>query len=189
MSNLKRPDPDTSPNGMLTEDSRNIDSFRSSSAHLGLVQLVHHVGPNPNLAPECVLGYPCVKGRNLMKRISVILMGMMAFVSVGILHQANAQTTPETSTTTATAMTITCTVSADEKRIVNDKDEKSWTVANPKSLKGHAGDHVTITAQVNASKNQITVKSVRVLEASATNTPNTVKDNDDKLRTPPLSRE
>jgi hypothetical protein len=122
-----------------------------------------------------------------MKKIFIILLGM-AFVCPNILHQANAQTTPKASTTAAKAMTIACTVSADEKRIVSDKDEKSWTVANPKTLKGHAGDHVSITAQVDASKNEVTVKSVKVLTAKAANTPKTLKNNDDKLRVPPLPR-
>jgi hypothetical protein len=117
-----------------------------------------------------------------MKRLSIALLGIMLFMC---LNQANAKTTPKPSTATATARTrtVTGTVSADEKRLVADKDEKNWTVANPKTLKGHAGDYVSVTAQVD-SKNEVTVKSVKLLEAHAANTHNTVKDNDDKLRVP-----
>jgi hypothetical protein len=116
-----------------------------------------------------------------MKRLSIALLGIMALMC---LNQANAKTTPKPSTAAAKAMTITGTVSADEKRLVADKDEKNWTVANPKTLKGHASDYVSVAAQVDTSKNEVTVKSVKVLEANAASIPNTIKDNDDKLRIP-----
>jgi hypothetical protein len=40
---------------------------------------------------------------------------------------------------------------------------KIWTVTNPKVLKGHAGHHVRITAQSDATKNVLVVKSIKVL--------------------------
>ena len=117
-----------------------------------------------------------------MKKIFVVLLGITPFLC---LHQANAQRTPKaptyrqppalSSTSAVKATTITCTVSADEKRIL-DKDDKSWTVANPKILKGHAGDYVSITAEVDASKNRVTVKSVKVFEARAADIPDTLGD-------------
>jgi hypothetical protein len=118
--------------------------------------------------------------KTLMKRISIVLLGLTPFIS---LHQANAQTTPNASTTAVKATTMTCTVSADEKRIVTANDDKSWTVANPKVLKGHAGDYVSITAEFDASKNRATVKAVKVLDTSAANNPKTLneKDNDTPL--------
>jgi hypothetical protein len=116
----------------------------------------------------------------LTKTISVALLGLAPLIC---LHQANAQSAPKVSATTVKATTMTCTVSTDEKRIVTANDDKSWTVANPKVLKGHGGDYVSITAEFDASKNRATVKSVKVLDASAANNPKTLneKDNDTPL--------
>jgi hypothetical protein len=56
--------------------------------------------------------------------------------------------------------------SFDEKLFVTDEDMKIWSVTNPKVLKGHAGHHVRITAQVDIAKNAIVVKSIRPLLAT-----------------------
>ncbi|PYU23383.1 MAG: hypothetical protein DMG32_16210 [Acidobacteria bacterium] len=40
---------------------------------------------------------------------------------------------------------------------------KIWSVTNPKALKGRAGHHIRITAQVDTTKNAIVVKSIRLL--------------------------
>ena len=52
------------------------------------------------------------------------------------------------------AVSVTGKVSADAKTFV-DKDNKSWTVANPEALKGHEGHEVTLKAHVDAAKNEI----------------------------------
>ena len=106
-----------------------------------------------------------------MKKIFImLLLALMALTCLNTLPRANAQTKPKTATTTAKApkaTTIMGMVSADEKSFVNDKDKKSWTVENPVALKGHAGHHVSVTATVDADKNEITVKSVKMLTAKA----------------------
>lgn len=122
-----------------------------------------------------------------MKKIFPVLLGIMAFFCINVLHQANAQTTPKASATEAKVMAITGTLAADEKSLVTDTDKKIWTVTNPEVLKGHAGQHVSITAQIDPAKEgEITVKSVKILTASAAQTPKTLEDNDDRLRVPPL---
>jgi hypothetical protein len=108
-------------------------------------------------------------------KLSIVLLGLAPFIC---LYQASAQTTPKESATAVKAMTMTCTVSADEKRIVTANDNKSWTVANPKTLKGHAGDYISITAEFDASKNRATVKGVKVLDRGAVNKPKTRNDKD-----------
>jgi hypothetical protein len=66
-------------------------------------------------------------------------------------------------------MTLRGTVSTDAKTFVEDKDKKSWTVANPEARKGHESHHVSITAQVDPEKNEVNVKSVKMLaEGTAT---------------------
>ena len=105
-----------------------------------------------------------------MKKIFIMLLGLMAAACLTTPRWANAQTKPKAATTAAKATTIMGTVSADEKSFVNDKDKKSWTVANPEAVKGHAGHHVSITAQVDAAKGEVTVKSVKMLVAKAKTT-------------------
>ena len=120
-----------------------------------------------------------------MKKIFIMLLSLFSFLSLIIPNRVNAQTAPKVSTTTAKAVTMTGTVSADEKSIVSDKDKKTWAVKNPDTLKGHAAQHLGITAQVDTSKSEITVKSIKVLTAKAQNTSETPANNDDRLRVPP----
>jgi len=115
-----------------------------------------------------------------MKKL-IPLLGI-SFMCISMSYQANAQAAQQSSAKAIKTMTISCTVSADGKRIVSDKDEKSWTVTNPRVLKGHSGDHVSAVVQVDVARNAATVKSITVLESGAANTLESLKDNDDKLR-------
>ena len=105
-----------------------------------------------------------------MKKILLLVFGLVALICLKGLPQASAQTKPKAATTAPKAMTIMGMVSADEKSFVNDKDKKSWTVANPEALKGHGGHHVSITAQVDTAKGEVTVKSVKMLGTKAKTT-------------------
>jgi len=60
------------------------------------------------------------------------------------------------------AAQVTGTVSADGKTFVSDKDGKSWTITNPDAVKGHEGHHVTLTAHVDADKNEVHVTSLKM---------------------------
>ena len=109
-----------------------------------------------------------------MKKIFMMLFGFIMLTCLTTLPRANAQATTATKPKTATSApkapkvtTVMGMVSADEKSFVADKDKKSWTVENPEALKGHAGHHVSITAQVDAAKDEVTVKSVKMLTAKA----------------------
>jgi hypothetical protein len=53
-------------------------------------------------------------------------------------------------------------VSATGKTFVSDKDGKSWTIVNPDSVKGHEGQHVLLTANVDADKNEVNVVSLKI---------------------------
>ena len=44
---------------------------------------------------------------------------------------------------------------------VSDRDSKSWTIVNPDAVKGHEGQHVVLTANVDADKNEVNVVSVK----------------------------
>jgi hypothetical protein len=90
-----------------------------------------------------------------------VLLGLLTFLG---MPQSKTQETPRTAATNAKPINITGT-SFDEKLFVSDKDMKIWSVTNPKVLKGHAGHHVRITAQVDTTKNAIVVKSITLLPA------------------------
>jgi hypothetical protein len=113
-----------------------------------------------------------------MKKIFIMVV-IMALTCLNTLHQADAQTQPKAAATAAKTVTVMGTVSADEKSFVGDKDNKSWTVVNPEALKGHAGLHVSITAQVDAAKDEVTVKSVKM---------KTLENNDTPLLSPALRK-
>jgi hypothetical protein len=57
----------------------------------------------------------------------------------------------------------------DKLTFVADKDQKSWAVINPETLKGHEGHHVQVSAHVYADKNAIHVMSVKMLKADKMN--------------------
>lgn len=61
------------------------------------------------------------------------------------------------------ALKGTVKMDGDKYTFVNDKDQKSWDVMNPETLKGHEGHHVQLSAHVYADKNSIHVMSVKML--------------------------
>jgi hypothetical protein len=93
-----------------------------------------------------------------------VVLGLLTFSWMNVIAQSKTQETPRTATTNAKPINITG-MSFDEKLFVSDEDMKIWTVTNPKALKGHAGHHVRITAQVDTTKNAVVVKSIRLLPA------------------------
>jgi hypothetical protein len=98
-----------------------------------------------------------------MSKLFVVL-ALLTFSWMNAIPQSKTQETPGTATN-AKSISITGT-SFDEKLFVSDEDMKIWSVTNPKALKGHAGDHVRMTAQVNTTKNAIVVKSIKLLPAT-----------------------
>jgi len=58
----------------------------------------------------------------------------------------------------------TVKVEGDKYTFVADKDQKSWDVMNPETLKGHEGHHVLLSAHVYADKGAIHVMSVKMLK-------------------------
>jgi hypothetical protein len=82
------------------------------------------------------------------------------------VKQDSVTSSPTSASTLSTdPMSISGKVSDDGKTFVSDKDSKSWTVSNPDALKGHEGHQVTLSANVNADKNEVQVLSVKMIEA------------------------
>jgi len=99
-----------------------------------------------------------------MSKLFVVL-GLLTFSWMNAIPQSKTQDTPRPAATNAKPINITGT-SFDEKLFVSDENMKIWSVTNPKALKGQAGHHVRITAQVDTTKNALVVKSIRLLPAT-----------------------
>ena len=105
-----------------------------------------------------------------MKKLLLVSFALALVVSLLALAQettksgAMKQETRRAEKMSAKAVAVSGTVSADGKTFV-DKDNKSWTVTNPEALKGHEGHEVTLTAHVDAAKNEVHVVSVKMGKA------------------------
>jgi membrane protein implicated in regulation of membrane protease activity len=107
------------------------------------------------------------KGVHCMKKLLLVSFALALVVSLLALAQettksgAMKQETTKAEKMSAKAVAVSGTVSADGKTFV-DKDNKNWTVTNPEALKGHEGHEVTLTAHVDATKNEVHVVSVKM---------------------------
>src|SRR6266851_744588 len=107
------------------------------------------------------------KGVHRMKKLLLVSFALALVVSLLALAQettksgALKQETTKAEKMSAKAVAVSGTVSAAGKTFV-DKENKSWTVTNPEALKGHEGHEVTLTAHVDAAKNEVHVVSVKM---------------------------
>jgi len=69
---------------------------------------------------------------------------------------------PNTAPASLKAVKVTGKIGDDGKTFVNDKDSKSWTVANPDAVKGHEGHHVTLTAHLDTTKSEVEIVSLKM---------------------------
>jgi hypothetical protein len=103
-----------------------------------------------------------------MKKILIMVFSVMVLASLGGWAQTGSQKSDKNSGKTTT---ITGTVSNDGKMIVSDKDNKSWKVDNPDTLKAHEGHHVSVTADEDPSTDTLHVESVKMLGKGKSGTP------------------
>jgi hypothetical protein len=102
-----------------------------------------------------------------MKKLMVISFALALLMSAVAMAQYGAQQ-PDNSKSGASmkSVSITGKISDDGKMFVNDQDGKSWTIANPDTVKGHEGHHVTLKAQVDTNKNEVHVVSLKMAKDS-----------------------
>lgn len=101
-----------------------------------------------------------------MKRIFVVVFGIMLFVSLGGWAKTTSKQEKSSTTTASKAMNITGTVSADGKMFTADKTNKSWKIDNPDEIKAHEGHHVMLNANEDAATDTLHVNSVKMLSKS-----------------------
>ena len=99
--------------------------------------------------------------------VAVIMMSLMAIAQDTTKQDSAKQDSVASAKMSSNALTISGKVSDDGKTFVNDKDSKSWTVSNPNALKGHEGHQVTVTANVDADKNEVTILTVKMIKADS----------------------
>ena len=111
-----------------------------------------------------------------MKKLLLLVLGLCVAVSVCAYSQdtmGNSSSTPASTTdkpmAKAPLKTLKGTVKQDGDKItfVNDKDNKSWDVMNPETLKDHVGHHVEVSAHVHSDTGAIHVMSVKMMKASS----------------------
>jgi hypothetical protein len=108
-----------------------------------------------------------------MRKVMVLCFAFVLVLSIVAVAQDAAQPTSakqDSAQTAAKADTVSGKVSDDGKSIT-DKDGKSWTVSNPDSLKGHEGHEVTLKGDVDSSKNEVKVDSVKMAGDTMTEAP------------------
>jgi hypothetical protein len=96
-----------------------------------------------------------------MKQLwAAVLALFVATLGAPVLIQGKFQT-PTQDNKQSDLMDIKGTVRAENTKItfVADEGGKSWDVINPESLKDHVGQHVQVSAHVDADKGQIRVVS------------------------------
>ncbi len=96
----------------------------------------------------------------------VLVVSLVAFAQDAAQQAAGSQSASQSA---SQASSISGKVSDDGKSIV-DKDGKSWTVSNPDALKGHEGHEVTVQANVDSTKNEVRVESVKMGKEGASDT-------------------
>jgi len=100
-----------------------------------------------------------------MKRLfACLLAAMFALSMIAFAQDMSQDSKAKTDTTSAKAplKTIEGTVKmdGDKATFISDKDQKTWDVMNPETVKDHDGHHVKVKAHVYADKNAIHVMNV-----------------------------
>src|SRR5258708_12798684 len=106
-----------------------------------------------------------------MKKLCVVTLALSVILSMTAFAQySSKEPAQKDQAAQAPLKSIEGTVKVEGDKItfVADKDQKSWTVENPKALKGHEGHHVQMKAHVYADKGSIHIMEVNILKANTT---------------------
>jgi hypothetical protein len=100
-----------------------------------------------------------------MKRLIAICLAL-SLVAIPALVAQDTQNHDDGQRTLATEKPIDLrgTISNTGETFVTDSDGKSWTILNPDAVKGHEGQHVILTANVDADQREVTVASLKVVK-------------------------
>lgn len=104
-----------------------------------------------------------------MKKLLALALALCVITSVASFAQDGMSMGQSDKAASAPLKSIKGTVKQDGDKItfVADKDQKSWDVVNPETLKDHVGHHVEVSAHVYADKGSIHIMNVKMLKASS----------------------
>jgi hypothetical protein len=108
-----------------------------------------------------------------MKKLLVCVLGLAVVLSISAFAQDTTgmgksdKSDKDAAAAPLKSLKGTIKAEGDKVTFVSDKDQKSWDVANPETLKGHEGHHVELKAHVYADKNQIHVMEVKMLKGDS----------------------
>jgi hypothetical protein len=96
-----------------------------------------------------------------MKTLMTICFALVLLTGVSVA-QDSMQNDSMKADASKNAVQVTGKIGDDGKTFVSDKNSESWTITNPDAVKGHEGHHVTLTAHVDADKNEVHVMSLKM---------------------------
>ena len=106
-----------------------------------------------------------------MKQLFACLLAAIVAVStMAVAQDMSKDTTAKTDTSAKAPLKTlegTIKVEGDKATFVSDKDQKTWDVMNPETVKDHDGHHVKVKAHVYADKNSIHVMNVTMAKEKA----------------------
>jgi hypothetical protein len=101
-----------------------------------------------------------------MKKFMFLVFALSLVIGSSALAQDTMKAPDDKMAPSAPLKSIKGIVKAEGDKItfVTDKDNKSWDVMNPETLKDHVGHHVQLSAHVYMDKNSIHVMTVKMLK-------------------------
>jgi hypothetical protein len=101
-----------------------------------------------------------------MKKFMFLVVALSLVIGASALAQDTMKAPDDKMAPSAPLKSIKGIVKAEGDKItfVTDKDNKSWDVMNPETLKDHVGHHVQLSAHVYMDKNSIHVMTVKMLK-------------------------
>jgi hypothetical protein len=101
-----------------------------------------------------------------MKKLMFLILALSLAIGVSAFAQDTMKAPDDKMAPSAPLKNIKGTVKAEGDKItfVSDKDNKSWDVMNPETLKEHVGHHVQLSVHVDMEKNSVHVMSVKMLK-------------------------
>jgi hypothetical protein len=101
-----------------------------------------------------------------MKKFMFLVVALSLVIGSSALAQDTMKAPDDKMAPSAPLKSIKGIVKAEGDKItfVTDKDNKSWDVMNPETLKDHVGHHVQLSAHVYMDKNSIHVMTVKMLK-------------------------
>jgi hypothetical protein len=101
-----------------------------------------------------------------MMKFMFLILALSLGIGISALVQDTMKASDDKMAQSAHVKNLTGTVKAEGEKItfVTDKDNKSWGVMNPETVKEHVGHHVQLSVRIYPDTDSIHVMSVKMLK-------------------------